>query len=106
MNVTEKQYPEGHFAGLWIGIGSAIGSGLGIAIAIAIGNLAFMGVGLPIGIGVGAAIGVSQEAKYRQDGKIRPLNATELKQRKVAIWAGFGLLLVGFLVLVGIILSR
>ncbi len=106
MNELDKKYPEGHFTGMWIGIGAAIGSGLGVAFAIAIGNLAFMGIGLPIGVAIGAGIGAAQEAKHKTEGKIRSLNEGELKQRKVAMLTGFGLLLVGFLVLVGVFLSR
>ncbi|MDD4898811.1 MAG: hypothetical protein PHY70_05475, partial [Methanocellales archaeon] len=59
-----KTYPEGHFVGMWMGIGIAIFSGFGIPLSIATGNPGFMGIGPAIGVAFGLAIGSSIEAKY------------------------------------------
>ena len=103
--MENNKYPEGHFIGMWTGIGVAIGSGLGVPIALVLGNMAFMGIGIPIGIAIGVAIGTSQEARYKAEGKIRPLNEAEKKQQKRVMWilmatVGLGLIvLLTFLVL-------
>ena len=101
-----QKYPEGHFVGMWIGIGAAIGSGLGVAFAIAIGNMALMGIGIPIGIAIGVGIGSAQEAQYKAKGLIRPHTEAEKKQRKVAMWIGLATLLAGFLVLIAVFMLK
>jgi len=103
---SDQKYPEGHFTGLWIGIGVAVGAGLGVPMAIVLGNMAFIGLGMPIGIAIGAAIGTSQEARHKAEGKIRPLRDSEKEQQKILRYVGLALLLVGFLVLLGILILR
>lgn len=95
---TEKQYPEGHFLGLWMGIGIAIFSGLGIAISIVAQNYAFIGIGPALGVGFSLPIGQGIENKYKEQGRIRPLNEKEKRARKNALIAGLLLLLLGVVV--------
>jgi len=50
MKENNKEYPEGHFVGMWMGIGVAIFSGLGIPLSIATGNPGLIGIGPAIGV--------------------------------------------------------
>jgi hypothetical protein len=98
-SMTEKdtKYPEGHFLGLWMGLGIAIFSGFGIPLSIATGNPGFIGVGPALGVSFGLAIGQSVENKYKKEGKIRPLTNEELKRKKMGVLAGISLLTLGAL---------
>jgi predicted nucleic acid-binding Zn ribbon protein len=77
-----KKYPEGHFIGMWIGIGIAIFSGIGIPLSIATDNPGLIAIGPAIGVSIGVAIGSSIETKNKKEGKIRPLTEDEKKSRK------------------------
>ena len=83
----DKNYPEGHFVGMWIAICIVIFSGFGIALSNATENPGFIGIGPTIGVAVGVAIGKSIENKYKQEGRIRPLSKSELKRKKNAFIA-------------------
>ena len=50
MSDKNEKYPEGHFIGMWIGIGIAIFSGVGIPISIALKTPGLMGIGPAIGV--------------------------------------------------------
>ena len=93
----EGKYPEGHFVGLWMGIGIAVFSGLGIPLAIVTGNHGLMGVGPGLGVAFGVGVGQSIENKYKKAGKIRPLNQVEKKRKRIAIVSGL-VVLAAFLV--------
>jgi hypothetical protein len=97
MDNTEKKYPEGHFLGMWMGIGIAIFSGFGIPLSIATENPGFIGMGPAIGVAFGLAIGQSIENKYKLEGKIRPLTESEMKRKKYAVLTGISILAVGVL---------
>lgn len=82
------KYPEGY----WVGIGMAIGLSLGMPLGIATGNIALgPGMGLPIGLAIGAA----KEAKYKKEGKIRPLTKEEKEDQKKIVKITVGSLVVG-----------
>ncbi len=98
MEEKNKKYPEGHFIGMWIGIGIAIFSGLGIPLSIAMKIPGLIGIGPAIGVAIGVAIGQSIETKYKNEGKIRPLTKEEKKNRKIAVFAGISILILGFTV--------
>ena len=91
----EKKYPEGHFIGIWMGIGIAIFSGIGVPISIATNNNAFMGIGPALGVAFGLSIGQGIENKYKKEGKIRPLTEEEKKRKKLAVLAGIIMLILG-----------
>ncbi len=97
MPENNKKYPEGHFVGMWMGIGTAIFSGLGIPLSIATGNAGLIGIGPALGVAFGLAIGSSIEAKYKKEEKIRPLTEQEKKRRKIGIIAGIVILSLGVL---------
>ncbi len=72
-----KNFPEGHFIGMWMGIGVAIFAGLGVPLSRITGHSGLFGVGPALGVVLGLLIGKIVEDKKRQAGLIRPLNATE-----------------------------
>ena len=94
MHNRDKKYPEGHFVGMWMGIGIAIFSGIGIPLSIATENPGFIGIGPALGLAFGLAIGTSIESKYKKEGKIRPLTKDENKKKKMYVSTGIiGLIL-------------
>lgn len=98
----EEKYPEGHFIGMWMGIGIAVFSGLGVPLAMITGNHGLMGIGPGLGVAFGVAVGQSMESKYKREGKIRPLTPAEKKKKKIAVLGGLAVLALGaaaFLVL-------
>jgi len=95
MEDKDKKYPEGHFIGMWLGIGIAIFTGMWIPISIALKIPGLMGIGPAIGVSIGVAIGASVEAKYKKEGKIRPLTNQEKKRRKYVVIAGIAVLVIG-----------
>jgi hypothetical protein len=98
MEENNKKYPEGHFIGMWMGIGIAIFSGIGIPLSIVSENYGFIGIGPAIGIAFGLAVGSSIEARYQKEGKIRPLSEEEKKRKKMGITAGIVILSLGALI--------
>ena len=100
MDDEDKKYPEGHFLGMWMGIGIAIFSGIGIPVSIATENPGFIGVGPALGVAFGLAIGQSIENKYKENGRIRPLTESEQKRKKNAVFAGLIMLILGLLVFI------
>jgi len=98
-NDKDQQFPQGHFIGMWLGIGIAVFSGLGIPLSIAMGHFAFIGIGPAIGVAIGLAVGQAVENKHRQEGRIRPLTDAEKKTRRTRIASGLAILVLGFLIL-------
>jgi hypothetical protein len=109
MKEESKKYPEGHFQNMWIGLGMALFSGLGVPLWLALDNPGLIGIGPAIGVAVGAAIGQSIEAKYKAEGKIRPLTEEEIEKqgkiKKFLIW-GVALFIMGLAVFFAIMFLR
>ncbi|MDY6932345.1 MAG: hypothetical protein SVJ22_10580 [Halobacteriota archaeon] len=100
MEEKNEKYPEGHFIGMWMGIGIAIFSGIGVPLSIALRNPGFIGIGPAIGVAFGLALGQSIEEKYKNEGKIRPLTKEEKGKRKIAVILGIVTFLIGFVTLI------
>ncbi len=100
MEKNDKKYPKGHFVGLWMGLGIALFTGIGIPLSLALKIPGLIGIGPAIGAAVGLALGQSIETKYQKDGKIRPLTEEEKKKRKIAVIAGFAILILGLVVFI------
>jgi hypothetical protein len=98
MEKNNEKYPEGHFLGMWMGIGIALFSGIGVPLSIALKNPGLLGIGPAIGIAFGLALGQSIESKYKKEGKIRPLTEDEKKKRRKLVIAGICVLILGLLV--------
>jgi len=93
MENKENTYPEGHFLGIWMGIGIAI-SFVIVFLCIVTDNPGFIGIGPAIGVSFGLAIGSAIENKYKKEGKIRPLTESEIKR----VTAGIIILALGALI--------
>lgn len=100
-----RTYPEGHFIGMWMGIGIAIFSGVGVALSAATDNPGLIGIGPALGVAVGLAIGTGVEERHKKAGRIRPAVPGERNRRRTAVVIGL-LVLLGALVLLTALLAR
>ena len=98
MEENNKKYPEGHFVGMWMGIGIAIFSGVGVPLSIALKIPGLIGIGPAIGVAFGLSLGQSIESKYKREGKIRPLTEDEKKKRKILVIGGISVFILGLLI--------
>ena len=65
-----KLVPKNHYRNVWLALGiAAFGVPLGVAIGAGLGNMAFIGIGLPIGIPIGLAIGTALDKKAAEEGR-------------------------------------
>jgi len=103
---NDKKYPEGHFVGMWIGIGMAMFTGVGVALSVAMKSPGLIAIGPALGVGVGVAIGSGIEAKKKKEGKIRPLTDAEHSNRKKLLIAGGAIFTVGFLLFLALYFLR
>jgi hypothetical protein len=73
LKVIEKESKlvvKNHYRNLWLVLGmSTFGVPLGVAFGISIGNLAFLGLGLPIGMAIGVVFGTTLDAKAAKEGR-------------------------------------
>ena len=54
----------------WLALGmSVFGIPMGAAFGLSLGNMAFLGIGIPIGMAVGIAIGTSMDSKAKEEGR-------------------------------------
>ncbi len=65
-----KLVTEGYYTGIYMSIGIALGLPLGMAFSQGIGNIGFIGIGLPIGLSIGLSIGAGLDAKAKKDGLV------------------------------------
>lgn len=65
-----KLVPKNHYRNVWLALGiAAFGVPLGVAFGASLGNMAFIGIGLPIGIPIGLAIGTALDKKAADEGR-------------------------------------
>jgi hypothetical protein len=65
-----KLVPKNYYRNLWLALGmSAFGLPLGVAFGAIIGNMAFLGLGLPIGMVIGIAVGTGMDKKAFKEGR-------------------------------------
>ena len=65
-----KLVVKNHYRNLWLAIGMAVfGIPLGVAFGATLGNMAFLGIGLPIGFTIGIAIGSNMDKKAKEEGR-------------------------------------
>lgn len=82
---------------MWMGIFIAIFAGFGVPLSIITDNNGFIGIGPALGVAVGVAVGQSIENKYREQGKIRPLAKEEKNRKKIAVFSGIAVLVLGII---------
>ena len=64
-----KLVPKNHYRHTWMAIGmAAFGIPTGVAFASAMGNMAFIGIGLPIGMLIGMSVGTGLDKKAFEKG--------------------------------------
>ncbi len=106
MGDKKEKYPEGHFLGMWMGIGIAIFAGIGIPLSVATDNPGLIGIGPALGVAFGLAIGQAMEDKHRKEGRIRPLTKEEKKRKERLVLAGIAALSVGVVAFLILFLSN
>lgn len=61
---------KNHYQLQWLAIGmAAFGIPMGVAFGAALGNMGFLGIGLPIGMGIGIAVGANKDKEAAANGK-------------------------------------
>jgi hypothetical protein len=59
-----KLVPKNHYRNMWIAVGmAAFGIPLGVAFGASLGNMGYLGIGLPIGMVIGMAVGIKMDEK-------------------------------------------
>lgn len=65
-----KIVPKHHYRNTWLAVGMAVfGVPLGVIFGTSLGNMAFIGIGLPIGMAIGMAVGTSMDKKAFDEGR-------------------------------------
>lgn len=65
-----KLVPKNHYRNTWMALGTAaFGIPLGVAFGTSLGNMGFLGIGLPVGMVIGMAVGSGMDKKAFKDGK-------------------------------------
>ncbi len=61
---------QGYYTSIYMAYGVSFGLTFGASFALLLGELSYMGLGLPIGIGIGVSIGAKLDAKAKNGGLI------------------------------------
>lgn len=65
-----KIVPKGYYQTTWMAIGmAAFGIPMGVAFGTSLGNMAFIGIGMPIGMVIGMAMGANMDKKAKAEGR-------------------------------------
>lgn len=65
-----KIVPKNLFRGRWMAIGlSVFGVPLGVSFGASLGNMGFLGIGIPIGMVIGMAIGAGMDKTAEKEGR-------------------------------------
>ncbi|WP_299334087.1 hypothetical protein [uncultured Psychroserpens sp.] len=67
---ASKIVPKNYYRNQWLALGMAVfGIPIGVVFGLSMGNMAFLGIGLPIGMAIGTAIGASMDKKALNEGR-------------------------------------
>ncbi len=59
-----KLVPKNYYRNLWLAVGmAAFGIPIGVALGTSLGNMAFLGIGVPFGLAIGIAVGTGMDKK-------------------------------------------
>lgn len=65
-----KLVPINHYRNMWMALGMAVfGIPLGAAFGSSLGNMAYLGIGLPIGFAIGLSFGTGLDKKALKEGR-------------------------------------
>jgi hypothetical protein len=75
---TEKQLklvPRNYYRNTWMAVGMVVyGLSIGIVFGVSLGNMGYIGIGLPIGMAIGLAIGTGMDKKALKEGRQLDVN--------------------------------
>ena len=67
---NHKLVTKNHYRNTWLAVGMAVfGIPLGVAFSASLGNMAFIGIGLPLGMVIGIAVGSGMDKKAFEEGR-------------------------------------
>jgi hypothetical protein len=73
IKIVEKEHKlvaKNHYRNMWLALGmAAFGIPLGVVFGASMGNMAFIGIGLPIGMALGIAVGTRMDKKALEEGR-------------------------------------
>lgn len=73
IELVEKEHkivPMKYYSRIWLAVGmAAFGLPIGVAFGASMGNMAFLGIGLPIGMVIGMAVGARMDKKALEEGR-------------------------------------
>lgn len=65
-----KIVPKNYYRNTWLALGiSVFGIPMGVAFGTSLGNMGYIGIGLPIGMAIGIAIGTGKDKKALDEGR-------------------------------------
>ena len=65
-----KLVPRNYYRNTWMAVGMVVyGLSIGIVFGVSLGNMGFIGIGLPIGMAIGLAIGSGMDKKALKEGR-------------------------------------
>ena len=65
-----KLVTKNHYRNTWLAIGmAAFGIPLGVAFGTSLGNMGYIGIGIPIGMVIGMAVGTGMDKKALEEGR-------------------------------------
>jgi len=65
-----KLVTKNHYRNTWLAVGRTVfGLPLGVVFGTSLGNMAFLGMGLPIGMAIGIAVGAGMDKKAFEEGR-------------------------------------
>jgi hypothetical protein len=65
-----KLVPKGYYQKIWMVLGMSIfGVPMGVAFGTTMGNMAFLGTGIPLGMVIGMAVGSGMDKKAEKEGR-------------------------------------
>jgi predicted RND superfamily exporter protein len=72
IKLVEKELkitPKNYYRNLWFSLGMTFGAGIGVSFGITIGNMGFLGIGVPVGMVIGIALGSAMDKKAFEAGR-------------------------------------
>ncbi|MBR9921049.1 MAG: hypothetical protein GYB31_09435 [Bacteroidetes bacterium] len=73
LKLIEKEHKlvtKNHYRNTWLAVGmAAFGIPLGVAFGASMGNMAFIGIGMPVGMAIGIAVGTAMDKKAVEEGR-------------------------------------
>ncbi|PLX19514.1 MAG: hypothetical protein C0599_10795 [Salinivirgaceae bacterium] len=95
-----KQFPKGHFVNKWMAIGMGIFTVAFFPVLIALDKVNLIALLPAFGMSIGISVGLAIEKKQERLGNIRPLNESEKRKKRIGVFVGTAILIVGIITFV------